>query len=169
MTPNASNKGICSVWGPYFGSYVCLACWGWGFQKESPILCTTIAGGKHLPQTLFFLIGPMGGGCLDTIGAEPEAENSAVNFQKNQYHHCRKKSVFHHFSTPIPKSCVAIPIALYRRQIGPPARNGKKTRHRQVTDLDVTVLGFSGPGLPSARQVLCGDAPRLFCIILVCI
>ena len=42
------------------------------------------------------------------------------------------------------------------------------TRHRQVTDLDVTVLGFSGPGLPSARQVLCGDAPRLFSIILVC-
>ena len=36
------------------------------------------------------------------------------------------------------------------------------TRHRQVTDLDVTVLGFAGPGLPSARQVLCGDAPRLF-------
>ena len=36
------------------------------------------------------------------------------------------------------------------------------SRHRQVTDLDVTVLGFSGPGLPSARQVLCGDAPRLF-------
>ena len=35
-------------------------------------------------------------------------------------------------------------------------------RHRQVTDLDVTVLGLSGPGLPSARQVLCGDAPRLF-------
>ena len=28
-------------------------------------------------------------------------------------------------------------------------------RHRQVTDLDVTVLVFSGPGLPSARQVLC--------------
>ena len=43
------------------------------------------------------------------------------------------------------------------------------SRHRQVTDLDVTVLGFSGPGLPSARQVLCGDAPRLFSIILVCI
>ena len=42
-------------------------------------------------------------------------------------------------------------------------------RHRQVTDLDVTVLGFSGPGLPSVRQVLCGHAPRLFCIILVCI
>ena len=38
----------------------------------------------------------------------------------------------------------------------------KKTRHRQVTDLDVTVLGFSGPGLPFPRQVLCGDAPRLF-------
>ena len=37
-----------------------------------------------------------------------------------------------------------------------------RARHRQVTDLDVTVLGFSGPGLPSARQVLCGDAPRLF-------
>ena len=31
-------------------------------------------------------------------------------------------------------------------------------RHRQVTDLDVTVLGFSGPGLPFPRQVLCGDA-----------
>ena len=43
------------------------------------------------------------------------------------------------------------------------------SRHRQVTDLDVTVLGFSGPGLPFARQVLCGDAPRLFSIILVCI
>ena len=42
-------------------------------------------------------------------------------------------------------------------------------KHRQVTDLDVTVLGFSGPGLPSARQMLCGDAPRLFSIILVCI
>ena len=39
----------------------------------------------------------------------------------------------------------------------------------QVTDLDVTVLGFSGPGLPFLRQVLCGDAPRLFSIILVCI
>ena len=37
-----------------------------------------------------------------------------------------------------------------------------KTRHRQVTDLDATVLGFSGPGLPSVPQVLCGDAPRLF-------
>ena len=46
---------------------------------------------------------------------------------------------------------------------------GWKTRHRQVTDLDVTVLGFSGPGLPSARQVLCGDAPRLFSLILVSI
>ena len=34
------------------------------------------------------------------------------------------------------------------------------SRTRQVTDLDVTFLGFSGPGLPSARQVLCGDAPR---------
>ena len=43
------------------------------------------------------------------------------------------------------------------------------SRHRQVTDLDVTVLGFSGQGLPSARQVLCGDAPRLFSIILVCV
>ena len=42
-------------------------------------------------------------------------------------------------------------------------------RHHQVTDLDVTVLGFSGPGLRSARQLLCGDAPRLFSIILVCI
>ena len=50
------------------------------------------------------------------------------------------------------------------------ARTGKckgvrgrgRTRHRQVTDLDVKVLGFSGPGLPSARKVLCGDAPRLF-------
>ena len=45
--------------------------------------------------------------------------------------------------------------------------DGKKnvttiSRHRQVTDLDVTVLGFSGPGLPFPRQVLCGDAPRLF-------
>ena len=29
-------------------------------------------------------------------------------------------------------------------------------------DLDVTVLGFSGPGLPCAQQLLCGDAPRLF-------
>ena len=124
-------------------------------------------------------------------------------------------------------------------------RNSARTtasRHRQVTDLDVTVLGFSGPGsqraqrsknsrfrsglkisseneiferathrgpicgggnrdvkieiferdqkfwsrlkfligikffwslgplgLPSARHVLCGDAPRLFCVILVCI
>ena len=36
------------------------------------------------------------------------------------------------------------------------------SRDRQVTDLDVTVLGFSGPGLPSARQMLCGDAPRFF-------
>ena len=44
-----------------------------------------------------------------------------------------------------------------------------KARHRQVTDLDATVLGFSGPGLPSARQVLCGDAPRLLSVILVCI
>ena len=43
------------------------------------------------------------------------------------------------------------------------------SRRRQVTDLDVAVLGFSGPGLPFARQVLCGDAPRLFSIILVCI
>ena len=41
-------------------------------------------------------------------------------------------------------------------------RRGEQSRHLQVTDLDVTVLGFSGPGLPSARQVLCGDAPRLF-------
>ena len=37
-----------------------------------------------------------------------------------------------------------------------------KARQRQVTDLDVTVLRFSGPGLPSPRQMLCGDAPRLF-------
>ena len=43
------------------------------------------------------------------------------------------------------------------------------TRHRQVTDLDVMVLGFSGPGLLSARQMLCGHAPRLFSIVLVCI
>ena len=50
-----------------------------------------------------------------------------------------------------------------------PAQNLSSPRHRQVTDLDVTVLGFSGPGLPSARQVLCGDAPRLFSVILVCI
>ena len=35
-------------------------------------------------------------------------------------------------------------------------------KHRQVTDLDVTDLGFSGPGFRSARQVLCGDASRLF-------
>ena len=35
--------------------------------------------------------------------------------------------------------------------------------------LDVMDLGFRGPGLPSARQMLCGDAPRLFSIILVCI
>ena len=43
------------------------------------------------------------------------------------------------------------------------------SRHRQVTDLDVTVLGFSGPGLPFPWQVLCGDTPRLFSFILVCI
>ena len=36
------------------------------------------------------------------------------------------------------------------------------TKHRQVTDLDVTDLGFRGPGFRSARQVLCGDASRLF-------
>ena len=34
-------------------------------------------------------------------------------------------------------------------------------KHRQVTDLDVTDLGFRGPGFRSARQVLCGDASRL--------
>ena len=27
----------------------------------------------------------------------------------------------------------------------------EESRHRQVTDLDVTVLGFSGPGLPFPR------------------
>ena len=36
-----------------------------------------------------------------------------------------------------------------------------KSKHRQVTDLDVTDLGFSGPGFRSARQGLCGDASRL--------
>ena len=51
----------------------------------------------------------------------------------------------------------------------PPFYLPVKTRHRQVTELDVKGLGFSGPGLPSARQVLCGDAPRHFSIILVCI
>ena len=35
-------------------------------------------------------------------------------------------------------------------------------KHRQVTDLDVTDLGFLCPGSHSARQVLCGDASRLF-------
>ena len=34
-------------------------------------------------------------------------------------------------------------------------------KHRQVTDLDVTVWGFRGPGFRSALQVLCGDASRL--------
>ena len=32
----------------------------------------------------------------------------------------------------------------------------------KFTDLDVTVLGFSGPGLPSARQVLCGGRATPF-------
>ena len=29
---------------------------------------------------------------------------------------------------------------------------GRRTRHRQVTDLDVTVLGFSGPGLQHSQR-----------------
>ena len=37
-----------------------------------------------------------------------------------------------------------------------------KIQHRQVTDLGVTDLGFCNPGFQLVRQVLCGDASRLF-------
>ena len=44
-----------------------------------------------------------------------------------------------------------------------PARKCKRTPTNSgtATDLDVTDLGFRGPGFRSPRQVLCGDASRL--------
>ena len=60
---------------------------------------TTTAGGKNRhghfygftpsqAPVVYRISGPMGGGFLYTTGAK--AENSAVKFPRNQYHHCIK-------------------------------------------------------------------------------
>ena len=51
-----------------------------------------------------------------------------------------------------------------------PTALGSQSRYRQVTDLDVTVLGFFGPRdcLPSDRCSV-GTRPRLFSFVLVSI
>ena len=60
-----------------------------------------------LPAPVVYNIsGPMGGGLLYTTGAE--AENSAVNFSKSQYHHCIKIGL----PVTVPLNCTSLVVAV---------------------------------------------------------
>ena len=58
------NKASSAVWGPYFGSYVCLVCGGWDCKKESPILQHTAQHFQRRASSCLILCCPCVGNLL---------------------------------------------------------------------------------------------------------